>query len=90
MQPGDLIRVHRDDEYGSEERKRFEPCFVGSLDQDGLLESLVSFGPTIMNGCKGAQGLKLLVSLGRIPTNLSAVQPLTGCCPESSSGGAGI
>jgi hypothetical protein len=67
VEPGDLVRIHRDDEYGSEERKGFETCFVWSLDQNGLLESLVSFRPTIMNGCKGAQGLKLLVSLGEDP-----------------------
>ena len=67
MKPGNLIRIHRHDEYGAEERKRFQPCFVGSLNQDGLLESLGSFGPAIVNRCKGAQGLKLLVSLGEDP-----------------------
>jgi len=67
MEPGNLIPIHRHDEYGAEERERFQPCFVGSLNQDGLLESLGSFGPAIVNRCKGAEGLKLLVSLGEDP-----------------------
>ena len=67
MESGDLIRIHRHDENGSQERQRFQPGFVGSLDKDRLLESLGSFGPAVVNRCKGAQGLKLLVSLGENP-----------------------
>ena len=70
MKPGDLIRIHRHNEYGSEQRKRFQPCFVGSLDQDSLLEPLRSFRPAIVNRCKGAQGLKLSISLGKDPDEL--------------------
>ena len=64
MQPGDLIRIHRHNQYGSQECKGFQPYFVRSLNQNGLLESVVSFGPAIVNRCKGAERLELLVSVG--------------------------
>src|ERR671914_738569 len=57
-----LARVYRNHQNGPQPRQRFQPRFIGSLDQDSLLKPLPSFRPAIVNRAQGPQGLKLLIS----------------------------
>src|SRR5215510_2228052 len=89
MESGNLIRIHCHNQNGSQERKRLQTCFVRSLDKDGLLKSLGSFGSPVVTDARERSDLNCCSLWARIPANLSAVQPAAGG-PEPTSGGNGI